>query len=200
MTTPHASYVVCIRKENADVVGTGFLVDEQYILTCAHVVAEALEWSRGEFSPDSPQELVHLNFPLLDRNTILKARVVFWQPAREDWSGGDIAGLQLMTDAPVGAEAARFALAEDVWDHDFRAFGFPNGQDNGVWATGRLLDRQASNWIQIEDNKTGGFAVIPGFSGGAVWDEQLGGVVGMVVAAVVQPETRVAFVIPLDVL
>lgn len=151
-------------------------------------VAEALEWSGGEFSPDPPQELVHLDFPLLDHNTMLTARVVFWQPAREDWSGGDIAGLQLMSDAPVGAEAVRFALAEDVWDHDFRVFGFPRGQDNGVWATGRLLDRQASNWIQIEDNKTGGFSVIPGFSGGAVWDEQLEGVVGMVVASIVQPE------------
>lgn len=172
LTTTHtSSSLVCIRKvKNAEVVGTGFLVDEQHIITCAHVVAEALEWSRGEFSPDPPQELIHLDFPLLDHNTILTARVVFWQPVREDWSGGDIAGLQLMSDAPVGAEAVRFALAEDVWDHDFRVFGFPSGQDNGVWATGRLLDRQASNWIQIEDNKIGGLSVIPGFSGGAVWD------------------------------
>lgn len=191
---------VCIRKENGDVVGAGFLVDEQHILTCAHVVAEALEWSGGAFSPEPPQELVSLDFPRLDHRTILTARVVFWQPASADWSGGDIAGLQLEADAPVGAEPVRFALAEDVWDHDFRAFGFPSGQDNGVWATGRLLDRQASNWIQIEDNKTGSFAVIPGFSGGAVWDEQMGGVVGMVVAAIVQPETKGAFVIPLDVL
>src|SRR5207244_3705564 len=107
-----------------DVVGAGFLVDEQHILTCAHVVAEALEWPQGEFSPDLPQELVHLDFPLLDHNTVLTARVVFWQSARADWSGGDIAGLQLMTDAPVGAEPVSFALAEDVWDHDFSAFGF----------------------------------------------------------------------------
>jgi Trypsin-like peptidase domain len=199
-TTHTSSSLVCIRKETGDVVGAGFLVDEQHILTCAHVVAEALEWSGGESSPEPPQELIHFDFPLLDHSTMLTAQVVFWQSARADWNGGDISGLQLLTDAPIGAEAARFALAEDVWDHDFRAFGFPSGQDNGVWATGRLLDRQASNWIQIEDNKTGGFAVMPGFSGGAVWDEQLGGVVGMVVASIVQPGTKGAFVIPLDVL
>ena len=48
--------------------------------------------------------------------------------------------------------------------------------------------------------KAQGFAVAPGFSGTPVWDTQLQGVVGMVVAASRPTETRTAFVIPLDVL
>ncbi len=89
---------------------------------------------------------------------------------------------------------------ETVWKHDFRVFGFPEGHDDGVLATGRLLGRQATNWIQIEDVKAQGFAVAPGFSGTPVWDTQLKGVVGMVVAAGRPGDTKTAFVIPMDVL
>ena len=94
----------------------------------------------------------------------------------------------------------RFAEAWDVWEHPFRAFGFPAGYDDGVWATGRLLGRQATGWAMIEDVKAQGFAVGPGFSGTPVWDTRLQGVVGMVVATSRPADTKAAFVIPLDIL
>ena len=94
----------------------------------------------------------------------------------------------------------RFASAEDVWEHPFRAFGFPSGFDDGGWATGRLLGRQASDWIMIEGVKAQGFSVSPGFSGTPVWDTYLQGVVGMVVASSQPADIKAAFVIPLDVL
>ncbi len=190
--------------------GAGFLVDGRHILTCAHVVARALDYP--EFSAEPPSELVQLDFPLLARGRMLMARVVLWQRTLENWGEGDVAGLELLEDTPMGAEAVAFASARNVWGHDFRAFGFPDGQDDGIWSTGRLLGRQGGNLIQIEDTKMGSIPVLPGFSGSAVWDEQLEGVVGMVVATVVPPAaqsrrpmgipsgTRVAFVIPQDVL
>jgi len=95
---------------------------------------------------------------------------------------------------------AHFTLAEDLWEHSFRAFGFPARYDDGVWATGRLLGRQATDWVMIEDVKAQGFPVGPGFSGTPLWDAQLQGVVGMVVAASRSADTRAAFVLPLDVL
>ena len=39
----------------------------------------------------------------------------------------------------------------------------------------------ANGWLQIEDSKAQGYAVVPGFSGSPVWDEQADGVVGLVV-------------------
>ncbi|MEZ4644870.1 MAG: hypothetical protein R3E31_19425 [Chloroflexota bacterium] len=42
------------------------------------------------------------------------------------------------------------------------------------------------------------YAVQPGFSGTAVWDETLHGVVGMVVTAESKAETKAAFIIPTD--
>jgi hypothetical protein len=181
------------------VVGAGFLVDERHIFTCAHVVTQAL--GLPEDVPEAPQAQILLDFPLVAPKKLLTAKVVYWQPREEDESG-DIAVLELEADPPEGVEVVCFAETEDCWNHPFRTFGFPMGQDDGVWATGQLLGRQATNWIMIEDVKAQGFAVIQGFSGGPVWDTQLQGVVGMVVASS-RPaaiDTKTAFVIPLDVL
>ena len=180
------------------VVGAGFLAGRGHILTCAHVVAQASDPSALIAEGPSPS-IIALDFPFLAPRLLLAARLVFWYPEQDDGSG-DIAVLELMGDPPAGAEVARFALAEDVWEHPFRTFGFPQGFDDGVWATGRLLGRQAAHWIQIEDIKTEGFAVMPGFSGAPVWDTVLQGVVGMIVSASRSTDTKTAFVIPLDVL
>jgi len=191
--------IVRMRMADRAVVGAGFLVDERHIFTCAHVVTQAL--GLPEDVHEAPQAQILLDFPLVAPKKLLTAKVVRWLPREEDESG-DIAVLELQADPPEGAEAACFAEAEDCWNHPFRAFGFPVGQDDGVWATGQLLGRQATNWIMIEDVKAQGFGVVQGFSGGPVWDTQLEGVVGMVVASS-RPttiDTKTAFVIPLDVL
>ena len=204
MILPGASHsVVRILRGDGTVVGAGFLVDARHIFTCAHVVAEAL--GHSPFWSTRPQELLSLDFPLLPHPTApQRARVVLWQPVNEEWDGGDIAGLELLDAAPEGAQPATFAPTTDVWDHSFRAFGFPASMDKGTWSRGRLLAEQGNGWIQIEDNRSGGVPVTQGFSGGAVWDDQLGGVVGMVVATLHDPGgrlggqagTRVAFAIP----
>jgi predicted outer membrane repeat protein len=179
------------------VAGAGFLVGERHILTCAHVIAQAL--GLADDVRDSPSATVSLDFPQIAVHTLFTARVIFWDPVRDD-GRGDIAGLELLDEPPVGSEAVYFAQADQVWDHSFRVLGFPNGFDNGVWATGRLLGRQGTNWIQIEDIKIPGFAVISGFSGAPVWDTQLHSVVGMIVAASQSITAKTAFVIPSDVL
>ena len=189
--------LVRIRADTGRVVGAGFLVGERQVLTCAHVVSQAL--GLPDHALDPPQGLVSLDFPLLAPRTLLTARVVQWCPPLSD-GRGDIAGLELSCDPPAGAEVVRFAPAEDVWEHAFRAFGFPAGYDDGVWATGRLLGRQATDWVMIEDVKAQGFAVGPGFSGAPVWDTQAQGVVGMVVAASRPTDTKTAFVLSLKVL
>jgi len=189
--------LVRIRTINGGAVGAGFLVGERKILTCAHVASQAL--GLADYPLDAPQDVVSLDFPLISPRTLFTARVVQWCPLLSD-GRGDIAGLELQGEPPAGAEMVRFALAEDLWEHSFRAFGFPTGYDDGVWTTGRLLGRQATDWVMIEDVKAQGFAVGPGFSGTPVWDTQLHGVVGMVVAASRAADTKAAFALPLDVL
>jgi hypothetical protein len=189
--------LIRIHTSDGRVVGAGFLVGERQILTCAHVVSHALDL--GYTPLDAPQGVVSLDFPFLFPRMLCSASVTLWHPPLSN-GRGDIAGLQLQGLPPVGTEVVRFASAEDVWEHPFRAFGFPSGFDDGVWATGRLLGRQASEWIMIEDVKTQGFSVTPGFSGTPVWDTYLQGVAGMVVAFSRPADVKAAFVIPLDVL
>jgi hypothetical protein len=189
--------IVRIRRTNGEVVGAGFLVGEKHILTCAHVVAEALGIAQDQANP--PEESVQLDFPLLAPGKNLTGRVVMWRPPRPD-GRGDIAGLQLDTLPPPEATPAHLVAAENLWRHSFRAFGFPRSNEGGTWASGTLLDRQAAGWVQIEDVKETGYRVQPGFSGTPFWDDALEGVVGMVVAAEARPEIKAAFTIPTDVL
>jgi KaiC/GvpD/RAD55 family RecA-like ATPase len=97
-------------------------------------------------------------------------------------------------------QAARLLRAGSVWGHPFRTFGFPARHDKGVWASGRLLGYEATGWVQMEDVKSTGYPVEPGFSGAPVWDDELGGVVGMAVAAETRPSVRAAYLIPADTL
>jgi hypothetical protein len=189
--------LVRIHTPDGLVVGAGFVVGERHILTCAHVVAGAL--GLADDAPEKPQDLVAFDVPRVAPKQMLTARVVLWRPPLLD-GGDDLAGLELEGDLPKGAQAAPLAQVEDLWEHSFRAFGFPRGQDSGVWATGRLLGRQVTNWVQIEDTKETGFAVEPGFSGTPVWDPQVEAVVGMVVAAEKRMNLKTAFAIPVDVL
>ncbi|MFM9158311.1 MAG: hypothetical protein ACKOPK_10430, partial [Dolichospermum sp.] len=70
-----------------------------------------------------------------------------------------------------------------------------------VWATGVLRGPTAKDWVQLEDEKQPGFRLEPGFSGAPIWDKKLQGVAGIAVAAeMIQPDAKVAFMIPSDVL
>jgi len=192
MTTSLNSAIVRIRAPKGTVVGTGFLVTGRHVLTCVHIVTGALGLSHR--APNPPQADLHLDFPLLAPESTLTARVSHWQPAV------DVAALELTSDPPVESKPVRLVTADDLWGHSFRALGFPAGYEQGVWASGVLRGRQADGWLQIEDTKETGYLIAPGFSGGSVWDDVLGGVVGMIVAADTDERVKAAFLIPTNVL
>src|SRR5512144_3428226 len=108
--------------------------------------------------------------------------------------------LRLAADPPVGSAPATLVQADEPWGHRFRVCGFPAGHDGGDWASGRLLEAQATRWLQVEAEKLPGPWVQPGYSGAPVWDEQLSGIVGMTVAADRHSDTKVAYVLPTAVL
>ena len=196
MTVQLDPAVVRLRDQHGRVVGAGFLAGERQVLTCAHVVSRAL--GLAEDRPPLGAE-VQLDFPLVARDRMVAATVVVWHAPAADGEG-DVAGLELRDDPPQGVRPARLLVADELWRHEFRTFGFPAGYDDGVWATGRLLARQAMRWVQMEDVKQTGYRVEPGFSGAPVWDDELDGVVGITVAAERRPEVRAAYLIPAGVL
>ena len=185
--------VIRIWNTAGKVIGSGFLVDERRVLTCAHVVTNAL--GVAEDTAEPPDATLTLDFPLLAAGETLAARVSRWAPA------ADVAGLQLLGFAPPTASPAHLIVATDeLWGHQFRAFGFPRGRCSGVWTSGVIRGRQADGWIQIEDTKGTGYLIEPGFSGSPVWDEALGGVLGMIVAADSNAQRKAAYFLAGDVL
>src|SRR5438874_4057919 len=196
-----ASIVRFFASDNT-VIGAGFLVAPDTVLTCAHVVIAALRIPWNQETPGAPVDPLCLDFPIVAPNRALSAHVdaQYWQPPRADGSG-DIAILRLDGNVPEGARAVRLVQSdEDLWGHDFRVFGYPDKHPDGVWASGVLRGQRATGWIQIEDVKVPGYRVQRGFSGGAIWDNQLGGVVGMAVATDTDAASKVAYMIPTSVL
>jgi tetratricopeptide (TPR) repeat protein len=195
--------VVRIRRGDS-AVGAGFLAGPGRVLTCAHVVAEAL--GLAGTPPEPPQEELELDFPLRAAGTVLRARVSAdcWVPIDPRTGRGDVAGLDLLAEPPAGARALRLVPADDLFRHEFTTFGFPAPppgfegdplSEAGVWAHGRILGRQAVGHVQLEGTSDVGFRIEPGFSGSPIWDLELRGGVGMTVTSDDLPERRTAYCI-----
>ncbi|MFI7691306.1 NB-ARC domain-containing protein [Nonomuraea sp. NPDC049655] len=185
--------LAAIRAEDGTPVGAGFLVTAGHVLTCAHVVNAAL--GEREDEDRRPMSAVYVDFPLVAPGHLVAADVRAWSPI-DGTGAGDCALLTLRDAAPEQAGPAPLRAPGDVWGHSFRTFGFPRGHGAGLWATGRIRGPQGNGWIQLEDIKTPGAAVERGFSGGAVYDEELRAVVGMVVAQDLQQGRKIAFMLP----
>jgi hypothetical protein len=159
-------------------VGVAFLVALDIAVTCAHVVSQALDGTAAT----EGTELV-LDQPLAVEGLGRQHYVRVERLLPEKPGGvGDIAILRLGR-APADARAVRLIDAQDLWGHSIRTFGFPARRDLGVWHEGVLRGRQGAGWIQADAAGPTGYPIEPGFSGAPVWDDELAGVVGMVVAA-----------------
>ncbi|MBD0842449.1 serine protease [Streptomyces sp. TRM68416] len=182
-------------SEDGRVTGTGFLIADRTLCTCAHVVADALGTPDTARTP--PAYAVTVDFPLLTSpSPRLRATVTHWRPVADD-GGGDMALLALEDPAP-GTTAVRFAGGTAVWDHPFRVLGFPlRTDDHGVWVDGRLRAPVGKGWTSMEPRPSPRGPVIgQGFSGAPVWDTEQGGVVGMTVAADTGTGATTAYLIP----
>jgi hypothetical protein len=142
----HEPWLVRIEDGNGQVHGGGTLLGEQLVLTCAHVVQNALDdggsvWVRVREHAESGYE----------------ARVVAecWRPrARDDT--GDVAVLEL--DRPV-PDAPRARL-RSTWNRDepVRVWGFPEGVDIGATAKAVVMGKDLSGRVPRFASSTGSAA------------------------------------------
>jgi hypothetical protein len=114
MTVALQSALVRVWNSDNQIIGAGFLVTESHILTCAHVVSDALDLPRQEM----PANPVQLDFPFVAPGQKVTAVVTLWQPKRPDGTG-DIAGLALQTSPPDGVRPLRLVSTPDTWNHPF---------------------------------------------------------------------------------
>jgi hypothetical protein len=183
--------IVRIFNRDEKIVGGGFLVSERHIITCAHVVN--LSFKLGEWNTDKPDGEIALDFSHVSSGQKLKAEVVTWFPPDEESPNRsdkplDIAVLELKEDPPAGCVAAQLIYGNHIANHDCAAFGFSksDGRAVPVIARGEIGGRR----IQIESRADTEYVLEPGFSGTALWDNQLNGVVGMVATRDIRPALR----------
>ncbi|MFJ9590418.1 nSTAND1 domain-containing NTPase [Streptomyces acidicola] len=182
-------------------VGVAFLIPDRLLLTCAHVVASTAALPDDEPLPDLLP--VTLDFPLLPGRPEVTASVHFSVPVAGD-NSGDVAVLQLSGEPPPGAVPLRIVEAEDLAGHRWRAFGFPKypgrggSKDAGIWTRGTVEGREGTGWWQLTWDEEAPFPLTGGFSGAPVWDEEYGGVIGIVVAVEREQRRRTGYALTVE--
>ncbi|MFJ4789714.1 trypsin-like peptidase domain-containing protein [Streptomyces sp. NPDC088794] len=172
-------------------VGAGFLVTADKVLTCAHVVQD------GDRAP------VTVSFPQHPGADPVPARVV----ARGGWPGlradrGDLAVLQLASEVAI-APAVLAPTDAAHGDRRLVAYGFPQGyDDDGTLAEYRTAGPfpVMDEWIQLVAWSGHGQPLVAGFSGAAVILVETGEVVGMVTAADRARDVRTGRMMPTHVI
>ena len=193
--------IACIWKRydngNYSPAGSGFMVRNKQVLTCAHVVNEAL--GRSMISADRPGEndLVEVSFDSFDNNRKISARVVQWfaPQGKPTQNAADVALLKLLEAPPSEAvPELKLCAEEDLDNHPVRMKGFPSDAPAGLYAEG-ILKGELMGWVQMERHEQFTF-VSPGYSGSPAWDKRANGVVGMVVAVKEMSDNHLGFIIP----
>lgn len=169
-----------IRDSQGRIFGAGVLVAPHLVVTCAHVVARALQVPSNGTRPASP---VSVDFPTATHLGRCDATVIDggWVAMADDFFG-DLALLQLAE--PRDISVASFAPCGVPWRRPIRVFGHPRtNADIGEWATGDMTGTAgpSGEWVQINSGQFGP-RITGGYSGAGVVDEN-GAVIGLLIAS-----------------
>ncbi|MET9897063.1 trypsin-like peptidase domain-containing protein [Streptomyces sp. NPDC006446] len=151
------------------VAGTGFLVADGVVVTCAHVV---------EAAGGGPGEDILLSFPHVQGADRVEGRVAreLWRSAEDE----DVAFIRL-SGSWAGIRTMPLGSAEGCRGHQVRSFGFPAQAPPeghfGFGVTGDLLPGADGRCVHLQ--LTAANDLTTGFSGGPVLDETTGLVIGM---------------------
>ncbi|WP_346768445.1 trypsin-like peptidase domain-containing protein [Streptomyces sp. R301] len=191
-----ASAVVRVAGQDGAVCGAGALVAPDLVLTCAHVVSDAL--GRPRRAAVAAGAVVTVDFPLAGPAAAgpgqRTAEVEQWIPIRPDRTG-DVALLRLRDPVPGTRPLPMVDPKEGVWEHGARAVGFTGVEPTVLWFRGRFSGATEEGWLQLSRAGAQETYVRKGFSGSPVWDSELGAAVGLVVAAQPEQETQQVFVL-----
>ncbi|MFF0086806.1 trypsin-like peptidase domain-containing protein, partial [Streptomyces canus] len=179
---------------DGDVAGTGFLVAERILVTCAHVVTAA---------GSRPGGRVRLAFVHAGGADVVEGEVdgQLWRAVDEE----DVAFVRLGA-LPAGARPLPLGSAEGCRGHQVRSFGFPAQAPPeghfGFAVGGDLLPGADGQCPHLQ--LTSANDLTTGFSGGPVWDEVTGLVIGML-TEITGPDAYqrgqgIAYVTPVQVL
>ncbi|HID54792.1 MAG TPA: trypsin-like serine protease [Anaerolineae bacterium] len=156
---------VSLMDSDSQICGSGFLVKDGYLLTCAHVVNKA----------GGPEQPLTMRFQGQENTVSAAVAVDGWHPQE------DVAILQLEADPPAGIQPLPLGVCRECGGHAFTAFGYPEvGDYHGILAAGQIIGP-----VEKEDGRgmlqLASANLARGHSGGALFAENQQRVVGMIV-------------------
>ncbi|WP_420036700.1 trypsin-like peptidase domain-containing protein [Streptomyces sp. cg28] len=196
----HHARVAVKAVESEKAVGAGVLIAPHLVLTCAHVVNDALE--RPQFETSSPGHRPVRIGLLTGSWQVHEAHVAYWIPPRRTEDGGPVrAGV----DPNWLGDLAVLRL-----DADGRQLPKPprrrpmaQGQDVRAWHGGAHGATFADGCVTSYDGQFGyvdgaptGMAIGPAYSGGPLWAEERSAWTGLVAAAFLHSDSRRSWAIP----
>jgi hypothetical protein len=208
---PQQAYFNCmvrICRANGTPVGAGVIVAEDTILTCAHVVADALESPRESTFKQlgkAPSVFVHRVFLDGEETDPVECQLTHYISRAAKSATRDMAMLTAPTGRyPTSGKNAisSFSSHNPVIDEKIKVWGFPLdaarkiGQT--VVANYHLTDHMPNQWLTAEANSGLGDEIRPGFSGAPVMHENSGHLIGIVCEA--DQSRRTATIIPVSLL
>ena len=207
MTSPER-FMVQILGPSDQAVGLGFVAGERHLLTCAHVVNVALGRGQREIKDPGAQWL-SVEFPFAGgpgERVVRRAKVAAWLPNPDlAFDVRDVAGLVLTENLPEGAEVATLVSAErDLRIEPQMQFWGPvtsnRGKRLGGHVVGQLRGRTDRTRWQVDQEMRGTFRVQRGFSGGPVWEQRTGQVIGLVQAIPSDEDSAAVYVVDTELL
>jgi hypothetical protein len=201
-------HLVAIIGTSGDPVGAGLLIDDDLVLTCAHVVNVAD--GRGKYEKDRPNSIVKVRVHGATNvaNATIDPAEDSWRPPPASSGGGDLCILRL----PVGTARGKGPVTLREYSHPetkkFRAIGYPDDWKTADIARGTILGRDEDGLyilrsetdsppnrrIFSRDERQAG-VIYTGFSGAPV---ESGGVIVGLLTMARAPADVTAYMIPVS--
>ncbi|MCX4835495.1 serine protease [Streptomyces sp. NBC_01016] len=180
--------------------GAGVLLDDRYVLTCAHVVKYAGGTSGTSEAPQ-PAARVRVRSVACVPGWTLDAQVVDGTWVYKGTQRGDVALLELAEEPGCGQRTTLWRAP--ISGGRVRAYGFPANVPNGLSADAELAGSGGAEgeWGQLKKLDPDGPWIVPGYSGAGVM--ALDGdfedkVIGIVVAEYRDENARAAWILPTE--
>jgi len=173
--------VTILDNQTGDIAGVGLFVAPKYVITCAHVICDAVHVDRTETKP--PDEDIYVRLAASKEYPPLSAKIVQspWRPmvSESTKKPTDIAVLELQSMLNVPVPTIPFSK-EITLGNKVVAFGAPIGYDEGTYAEARIVGELADGRYELHGFNNRAKFIEQGFSGGAVIDRDVQAVIGLV--------------------
>jgi len=194
--------VVRILGQDKTYAGLGYRAGPELVITCAHVVANALRTDPHDPKPPPGEVLLDVPFALGHESEVpVRANVVptGWIPSAEGSRLSDLALLRVVDTAtrlPLPGPLADLDPAISLRGKPFEAYGGPESYEkNLIHLIGEVGACLANGRWQLSVQLPG-FLIRPGCSGAPAVDSRTGQIIGLIAQDEQDPEAQTGFLIP----